>query len=105
MSDWITDRLPTEEDQDPHGYVWGCNNEGMVYRTYVENLNGDPWQPIIKPAPYVKPKRWTVEWCYAFHNWMIVDSATGKCYYSYFLKKYQKDVAQRIADIYNEVMP
>jgi hypothetical protein len=62
-----------------------------------------PWQPITKPAPYVKPKRWTVEWNSIGDYWVVVNGDYRVP--QYYLHRVQKDAAQRICDIYNEVMP
>jgi len=113
MSEWITDRLPTEEDAfmysvfvmaeplsyRPDGYV--------IMRNYQRVLPGDAWQPIQVPAPYVKPKRWTVEWNTEWSTWSINDSHR-KARFDFVLRGLkidQGDVAQRIEDLFNEVMP
>jgi hypothetical protein len=103
MSEWITDRLPTEEDAiADRVIVWGYDRGPMLWM-YRHVPIGEPWMPI-RYEPYVKPKRWTVRKSQLFG----VD-------YWYVLRDDQKyhrlavglthDAAQRIADIYNEVMP
>ena len=56
-TEWITDRLPTQED----GYagdVWVTDLDGELSMKYFKHVAlGRPWQPIHKPAPYVEPKR------------------------------------------------
>lgn len=69
MSVWITDRLPTVEDADPRGQIWCMDTTRdvvwMHYGVYLNLNKGSadivPWQPIIYPEPYVKPKVWTWE--------------------------------------------
>jgi hypothetical protein len=52
------------------------------------------------PAPYLKSKRWTV--CKDSNGWNIYDGDTTR----YFLPTDCSDAAaQRICDIYNEVLP
>ncbi len=103
MSEWITDRLPTRDEADQYGHVWVVNNNGKTdYRRFSKIAIGEPWQPIQVPAPYVKPKRWTV-----------ARSEESVCFY--LLKQgiywqslpstFSREAAERIADIYNEEMP
>jgi hypothetical protein len=56
MSDWITDRLPTVDDKLVDGRVWSIYDGEVSMRFYAHVEPGTPWQPIPKPAPYVKPK-------------------------------------------------
>jgi hypothetical protein len=65
MSEWITDRLPTEADADEHRSVFYTNEkDGTVTKVGLCDIElGDAWMPIPKriyPAPYVKPEpqRW-----------------------------------------------
>ena len=109
-TEWITDRLPTEEDAfmysvfvmaeplayRPDGYV--------IMRNYQRVLPGDAWQPIQVPAPYVKPKRWKVRWHNELGLWMLTDNDFTQMHLP-LLKLGDVDVAWQIANIYNEVMP
>jgi len=67
MSEWITDRLPTEEDADEDHRVWFTSPDGEVVRCYYEYVEtGEAWAPKPKPVvpkPYVKPEpqRWKPE--------------------------------------------
>jgi hypothetical protein len=80
--------------------------EGDVVMCRFETVEpGEPWQHIIRPAPYVKPKRWITRWDVHAHRWYIVGSLDRYIVASLELEKNQADAAQRIADIYNEVMP
>jgi hypothetical protein len=103
MSEWITDRLPTEEDA----------QDGRVLIMYHGEMITDSWHSILKrqpwmrlPAPYVKPKRWTVEWCGS--TWILRDNRQ-KCSYNMSglaeLGRNGGDAAQRIADVFNEILP
>ena len=64
MSEWITDRLPTEADADEDHRVWFTSPDGEVVRWYYEYVEtGEAWAPKPKPVvpkPYVKPEpqRW-----------------------------------------------
>jgi hypothetical protein len=57
------------------------------------------------PIPYVKPKRWTAEW--SVDLWRLVDTRLGRTYFVGLaeLGRDGEAAAQRICDIYNEVMP
>jgi len=105
MSEWITDRLPTKADVHADGRVW-IMYEGDAVMCQFETVElGEPWQHIIRPEPYVKPKRWITRWDVHAHRWYIVGSLDRYIVASLELEKNQADAAQRIADIYNEVMP
>ena len=100
MSDWITDRLPTEEDAVHYCVLLWDEDEGVIVWSYDAVNEGQPWMPILKPDPYVKPKRWTV--CKDNNGWNLYDGDTTR----YFLPTdCSEAAAQRIADIYNEVLP
>jgi hypothetical protein len=60
--------------------------------------------PIPKPDMYVKPKRWTVKWDDDASFFALYDS-TKITYYLPMLFSKHAEAAQRIADIYNEVIP
>jgi hypothetical protein len=105
---WITDRLPTKQDAFAGQVICMlfpnqiCDH--MWLQDYTKVKPGEPWQPITKPAPYVKPKRWKVKWNESLHCWdLMMDK--GLCYGQLFLKKEHTDIAQRIEDLFNEVMP
>jgi hypothetical protein len=106
-TEWITDRLPTGREI-RYGKVWVTDNFGYVAMVEYETIQlGAPWQPIPKPEPYVKPKRWTVKWGGEDGNsdfFTLYDSGEFR-YYLPELTSDQSDAAQRICDIYNEVMP
>ena len=105
MSEWITDRLPTAEDAMADGRVFMMSNDGsVVLWPYGLVELGEPWQPVPVPVPYVKPKRWTVSWSQHGNvgTWTLYShnqSAHTLC------GDLPTDAAERICDIYNEVMP
>lgn len=104
MSEWITDRLPTKEDA-PYGHVL-VSGQYTVCESEIEDIvPGEPWMPM--PAPYVKPKRWTVEWDTKLVTWSLYDRCRDHRldFLLAGLKIDQGDVAQRIEDFFNEVMP
>ena len=115
MSEWITDRLPTEDDAKHSsrkvarggadyfsGIVWAMHEGYAVQRVWSEVQFGQPWQPIVPPAPYVKPKRWTVQFSQSDGRYYLYDHSLE------VLRLYgitDANAAERICDIYNEVMP
>jgi hypothetical protein len=104
MSEWITDRLPDPDDAF-EDWVFVMNRGNVELFLAVSVPLGMPWLPIVPPAPYVKPKRWTAE--FSVDLWRLVDHREGRCYFVGLgeLGRDGGDAAQRIADIYNEVMP
>jgi hypothetical protein len=60
MSEWITDRLPTEADSDMMNKVWVWEDNAVYWLDYSVVTLGTPWIPNKIPEPYVKPeqKRW-----------------------------------------------
>ena len=101
MSEWITDRQPTAEDA-VEQLVWVCIEGNVLLWGHDGVRLGTAWQPITQPAQYVKPKRWKVEWdCMTKHyvirlNLRYIGSLPELCC---------DEIAQRIEDLFNEVMP
>ncbi len=106
MSEWITDRLPTKKDgQDDYGWLWVTIDGEIVHRQWSDIKEGQPWKfSWDKPAPYVKPKRWTVDFSVYDNTWIMRDNVEGWVRLLY-IDRCHGDAAQRIADIYNEVKP
>jgi len=104
---WITDRLPTLNDVGYDGRVWATGPAGdCVFKYHWESVQpGQPWQPITVPAPYVKPKRWTVEWSDYQNCWFLKIGEYGTGRQLWHLRREDAEAAQRICDIYNEVLP
>jgi hypothetical protein len=105
MSEWITDRLPMVEDC--HAgcddvWVYDENYKIVVRGIWQSVWRGLPWQPIQAPAPYVKPKRWAVKWYEDYAIWCLLDTDVVVLVLD---KNLTTAAAQRIADVYNEVMP
>ena len=102
MSNWITDRRPTEEDAS-NTCVWVMRNGVAVLFPWqevgVEPI--EPWMPIAPPEPYVKPKRWRVSSA-EFGDYVIYDAKF--CVYM-TPPLPTREAAERIAAIYEEVMP
>lgn len=96
MSEWITDRRPTEDDgkyvYSPYGNV--C--------LWSEFRDGEPWKPIPKCEPYVKPKKYKVV---QFENaeWGVLRIADDK-YVAHSIPWNYREAAEEIAAIYEEVM-
>jgi hypothetical protein len=104
MSEWITDRLPTVEDAVHYCVLLWDQDEGVLIWSYDGVNEGQPWVPISTPAPYVKPKRWTVEYNRVNGYWVLVAGRLNVPLY-YMTTDDVYPAAQRIADVYNEVMP
>lgn len=104
---WITDRQPTREDGNKlYHKVWVTYRNGEVGQEHWSDVKPPmPWRHIQdKPEPYISPKRWTVDWNtrdlqWKLYDWDLVLLALQG------LTEDDADAAQRIADIYNEVMP
>jgi hypothetical protein len=98
---WITDRLPTAEDAVAYCVlVWDDNGIGIWSCDAVKE--GQPWMPIPKPEPYVKPKRWTVARSEESVCFYLLKQGT---YWQSLPSPFSREAAERIADIYNEEMP
>lgn len=100
MSEWITDRVPTADDE--YGsYVWVTTEHGVVLRQMWDCVNGRPWQPIVPPEPYVKAKRFET----TFYNgwWAVLNLASAAAIIAFDIPT--REAAERIAAIYEEVMP
>jgi hypothetical protein len=103
MSDWITDRLPTKEDGDALGLVWlSLDFIAPVTERWEQIHPGEPWQPTNRPKPYVKPKRFDVTCKSDGASWLVFDTLTHNEVADPIPTR---EAAERIADIYNEVMP
>lgn len=75
-NEWITDRLPTEADALRRWYVWTMYDNKVTMWYYDEIRKGDPWMPIEKPKPYIKPKRFEV--LNDETGWYISEISTGE---------------------------
>lgn len=114
---WITDRVPYELKQSEYSHwhwdqVWATSDDGQVYLRSLWLLKeGTPWQPMIRPEPYVKPDRWEVRWygCGRDGHWEIFDVCPNEDFLTMYnvlpLKYSDAEAAQRICDVYNEVAP
>jgi hypothetical protein len=95
MSDWITDRKPTEEDG-----ILVYSYEGKPWH-YTHIDIGQAWKPIPKIEPYVKPKRYIVR--------PFCDTGDYDVFYVDLLRVAMsiptREAAERIAAIYEEAMP
>ena len=113
MSEWITDRPPTDEDADYEKCVWTMCVGKVVTWEYGGIREGQPWmrtnrpKPYVKPIPkcepYVKPKRYRVKEIFqASGRFAVYDFEDGlTC--SPSLPTIE--AAERIVAIYEEVMP
>ena len=107
MSEWITDREPTADDTsvDLGWLVWTCYDGRVKQWSYDAITLGRPWQPIIPPEPppepYVKPKRYEVTEEYV-SSYAVRDTELRE-FVAYDIPT--REAAERIAAIYEEVMP
>ena len=105
---WITDRLPTKEDGYPvyingwSGQVWAQRNNLIKAVSWGDVQIGQPWQPIHVPELYVDPKRWRVE---IATNPPDSYAVSDLKYTHYLPIGCTREAAERICDIYNEVLP
>ena len=95
MSEWITERKPREDDGP---MIYGPDGKVCHY-TWIHS--GEPWKPIPKCEPYVKPKRYRVT-TLTVERWCVIDKKASD-----FVAKYlpTEEAAERIAAIFEEVMP
>jgi hypothetical protein len=111
---WITDRVPTQDDTFDDWIFTMRDGEVVLNNLPWDVKEGEPWQPIPVPEPYVKPKRWSVEIaevldcrdrskpCANAPDAYVVSDVT----YSHWLPiGFTREAAERICDIYNEVLP
>lgn len=99
-NEWITDRRPTEDDADDHGYVWVTEKDGKVWHTMWDCVTEEPWMHFTRPEPYVKPKRYVVQ---AFTcGWAVFDTTTDSCCADCLPTS---EAAEEIAAVYERVMP
>ena len=99
-NEWITDRRPTREDGTKHQELVYDYKGNIVHYEYV--ADGEAWKPIPNCEPYVKPKRCIV----LLHNdgsGLYRVSIKGVGVPAYNIPTYE--AAQRIAAIYEEVLP
>ena len=106
MSEWITDRLPRYEET-LNGCVLAWIEEHLPTLCVIQHdtfKKGTPWQPIKRPAPYVKPKRWTVQFNHGPESFILLSHGTQPQIIPW-LNENHAEAAQRICEIYNEVYP
>lgn len=101
-NEWITDRLPTDDDGDTKGYVWVTDNDGSVGIMGWEfaAVRKLAWMPIVAPEPYVEPKRYRID--VNWSGYTVYDTVTQQVFADNI---HSKEAAERIAAIYEEVMP
>lgn len=99
-NEWITDRLPTEEDAN-NDYVYDCRGKIVLLNNICV---GELWKPIPRCEPYVKPKRFMVT---VVQGYQVNYSVWENDYDGGVLATRipTRQAAERIAAIYEEVMP
>lgn len=104
MSEWITDRRPTEADSIGHcEQVYVMLDGVSTICHYLDVGPGDPWMHIVPPEPYVKPKRWWMIMTPDDHDW--VKGPYAVYFYVGGLvadKIPTREAAERIGAIYEE---
>ena len=103
-NEWITDRLPTSEDAlNTYECVWHTNEDGHVVQRFWGNVQlGQPWMRLQMPKPYVRPKRYVVIEFYDYGTWTVEDT---KQLFNICHALPSREAAERIAAIYEEVVP
>lgn len=111
-SEWITDRMPELEEATNEGDVWVYDVEADEYliRNYTEIKEGQPWMEIPSPPSYVyvKRKRYKVK---SAEDIGLEAPAGYVCVYDILMGDKvtswlpTREAAERIAAIYEEVMP
>lgn len=104
---WITDRKPMAKDADYEKMVWYSDGK-VTYRVeWTDIISGDAWMPIDVPSVYVKPKRYLAAWDDNEQYWMI--RRDGRWFELLMRLNKQSDehrmTAERIAEVYEEMMP
>lgn len=103
MSKWIVDRKP-EHFEGWDGYVWKFEHDKLRRIVRWNNVEfGEPWMPIEPPEPYIKPKRWGVREFGKTGQWYIVEVTSPEHAWGFTIPT--REAAERIAAIYEEVMP
>lgn len=97
-NEWITDRLPTPQDGDYYGQVW--DSTGSLSFTH-EIAEGEPWMPSNCVGMYVKPKQYRVG-AWASNMYGVYQESGDHVVASHIPTK---EAAERIAAIYEEIMP
>ena len=99
MSEWITDRRPRKLD-DPD-VVYAADGKAKIY-FWIEE--GEAWKPIPNVDPYVKPKQYRVEGTTQFgpKNYAVYANE-GNLIRAFYIPT--REAAERIAAIYEEVLP
>lgn len=103
MSKWITDRAPTKYDTSRNldFYVWTIRNNEVTMWSYDDIEYGEPWMPITLPDPYVKPKRFFRVTHSLEGKPVVMECETN----TIWATAPTREAAERIAAIYEEVMP
>ena len=102
MSQWITDRRPTIMDCNDTFKEVVFDSKGRLQH-YDAIADGEPWKPIPKCEPYVKPKRYKVV---QFENaeWGVLRIADDE-YVAHNIPWNAREAAERIAAILEEATP
>ena len=115
-NEWITDRLPTEQDADTRGDVYITNKYRRVSEKRWYEVTDQPWMPTNLPEPYLKPKRYEIA-KKGPNNYAVIDAINQ--FARSIAIDWEDDIegsivatqiptleaAERIAAIYEEVLP
>lgn len=107
-ANWITDRMPTEGDcAAPHYCVYDSMGSIVHYKLVG---NDEPWRPVPKCEPYKEPRRFILEAAPLSGLYRIYDlhhnelnPHTPSGYVAEYIPT--REAAERIAAIYEEMMP
>lgn len=109
MSKWITDKTPSQLFPGSSFMVWVTRASGRHLIEAAKVREGEPWCHPPVPEPYVKQKRFRVEYNEKIGYYVLITTDIPD-YYGISLpylsdKHAHKEVAERIAAIYEELMP
>lgn len=101
VNGWVTDRRPMQDNDGAQ--VYGPDGN-VCHWTYIKI--GDPWKPIPKCEPYVKPKRWRLVHPFVEGYWKLKDADGNEVHLNFLgINEIHEDAAKEIAMIYERVKP
>ena len=114
MSNWITDRRPTEADayKDAESVLYECvivqGRDYKLFRKWYNVTSGEAWQCIDNASTAITRSRWIASYSKQYHCWVLDQKPGGGFTILGALDKnddQHRERAERIAAIYEEVMP
>lgn len=105
---WITDRLPNVAECTNEGDVWVYLEDADEYviRNQSQIHIGDPWREIDPPPLYVKAKRYEAVWIPELSCYTVLSGLGGRIIlFGLYDQEEHREAAERIAAVFEEVMP